>query len=131
MENRFFHRAKEKARQIIDQRERIVLLLKQFGDKLRALEDNKKVKSVADKLKLFGRLIRAYVDGTYRDISGKAILSVVAAVIYFVSPFDLIPDFTPILGLTDDVSVLVWVYNSITTELEKFKAWEESKTKSI
>lgn len=130
MENRFFKRAKEKAKLIIDQRERVVLLLKQFSDKLRAVEGNKKIQAVSGKLKLFGRLIRAYVDGSYRHISGKAILSVLAAVIYFVNPFDLFPDFTPILGLTDDVSVLLWVYNSISDELEKFKQWENSKTSS-
>src|ERR1700730_16432882 len=38
------------------------------------------------------RLIRAYHKGEYRDISAQNLHAVVAALIYFVSPFDVIPD---------------------------------------
>ena len=37
----------------------------------------------------------------------KSKLTIVAALGYFVFPFDLIPDFLPIIGFTDDLSVLM------------------------
>src|SRR4029077_12096648 len=45
----------------------------------------------------------------------NSILMIVAAVIYFVSPFDLIPDSIPVLGLVDDASVLTFVAGSNLT----------------
>jgi uncharacterized membrane protein YkvA (DUF1232 family) len=49
---------------------------------------------------------------------------VVAAVIYFVSPFDLIPDSIPVLGLVDDASVVALVARSNLTLISKFRKWE-------
>jgi len=37
----------------------------------------------------------------------KSKLTIVAALGYFIFPFDLIPDFLPIIGFTDDLSVLM------------------------
>lgn len=74
-----------------------------------------------------GRLIKAYALGEYRDISWRTILLVTAAIIYFINPVDLIPDLIPITGFTDDIGVLIWVYNSVNAELEKFIMWEQSR----
>ena len=43
------------------------------------------------------RLLRAYHHREYRDISTSNLLVVIAALIYFVLPFDVIPDSVPIL----------------------------------
>ena len=57
----------------------------------------------------------------------RAILLVVAAVVYFVNPIDLLPDLIPVAGLTDDFGILLWVYNSLHTEIDKFILWEKSR----
>ena len=44
------------------------------------------------------RLIRDYQRAEYRDISEPNLLTVIAAILYFVSPFDVIPDWVPVLG---------------------------------
>lgn len=85
--------------------------------------------SIKDKFFVLGRLIKAYALGNYRQIPWKTILLIVAAIIYFVNPLDLIPDVVPLTGLTDDFAVLVWVYNSVSSEIDKFVAWEEDQLK--
>ncbi len=85
--------------------------------------------SIKDKFFVLGRLIKAYALGKYRQIPWKTILLIVAAIIYFVNPLDLIPDLVPLTGLTDDFAVLVWVYNSVSSEIDKFVAWEEDHLK--
>ena len=73
------------------------------------------------------RLIRAYHKGEYRDISAQNLRVIVAAIIYFVSPFDVIPDSVPILGNIDDAMVVRLAMESVRGELDTFMAWETSR----
>ncbi|MEY2561250.1 MAG: hypothetical protein QOG51_1665 [Verrucomicrobiota bacterium] len=73
------------------------------------------------------RLIRAYHRGDYRDISPRNLLTLVAAIIYFVSPFDVIPDWVPVFGHIDDAFVVSLALKSIRGDLDTFMAWETSK----
>jgi uncharacterized membrane protein YkvA (DUF1232 family) len=73
------------------------------------------------------RLIGAYYQGEYRDISSQNLNIVVAAIIYFVSPFDLIPDWVPIFGHLDDALVVRLAVRSVGVDLDTFMAWETSK----
>ena len=78
-----------------------------------------------------GRMARAYAKGHYREVPWRAMLILLAAVIYFLNPFDLVPDLIPVVGLTDDFAVLLWVYNAVGSEINKFLLWEESKARPI
>jgi len=73
------------------------------------------------------RLVRAYASGTYREVALSTLLFALAGIIYFVNPFDLIPDFILGLGFIDDVSVLVYVLSKIKVEVDTFLRWEEQK----
>ena len=73
------------------------------------------------------RLIRAYHHREYRDILSQNLLIVVAAIIYFVSPFDVIPDWVPVLGHIDDSFVVALALSSVRPDLDTFMAWETSK----
>jgi uncharacterized membrane protein YkvA (DUF1232 family) len=73
------------------------------------------------------RLIRAYHQDEYRDVSSPKLLIVVAAIIYFVSPFDVIPDWIPVLGHIDDAFVVALALKSVRVDLDTFMAWETSR----
>ncbi len=53
--------------------------------------------------------------------SAKAIL--IAGLLYFVSPIDIIPDFIPLLGYIDDAFVISAALNAVTSEIERYKAF--------
>jgi uncharacterized membrane protein YkvA (DUF1232 family) len=72
------------------------------------------------------RLLRAWNRGEYRGLRWATILSSLAAMIYFVNPFDLLPDIFPIFGYLDDATIVAWVLHSIRTDLENFRLWERS-----
>jgi uncharacterized membrane protein YkvA (DUF1232 family) len=73
------------------------------------------------------RLIRAYYRGDYRQISWQNLLIVVAAIIYFVMPLDVIPDWIPIAGYIDDAVVIGFALRSVRSDLNDFMAWETTK----
>jgi uncharacterized membrane protein YkvA (DUF1232 family) len=71
---------------------------------------------------IFLRLLRAHLAGKF-CAPADSILLVVAAVIYFVSPFDLIPDSIPVLGLIDE-AVITCVARANATLISNFRKWE-------
>lgn len=59
------------------------------------------------------------------SIKDKAII--VGALGYLISPIDVIPDAIPIVGLTDDLAVLLYVLNKIGNVSEEIKEKAKSK----
>lgn len=70
------------------------------------------------------RLIKAYAKGTYRDIPWSSLVMLVAAVVYFVMPIDLIPDFIVGFGLLDDAALLGWTVKKFSSDIDAFVEWE-------
>jgi uncharacterized membrane protein YkvA (DUF1232 family) len=126
--NKFFSAALKKAAGMAGKPGRLMLLLSRFAVKLREVNwQQVDTITARERFYVLGRLIKAYALGHYREIPWKALLIIVAAIIYFVNPLDLLPDLIPVAGLTDDFAVLVWVYSTVNTEIDKFLAWERSK----
>lgn len=72
-------------------------------------------------------LVKAYVSGDYREVSTQTMVTVVAAILYFVVPFDAVPDFLFGWGLVDDAAVLSFVVAQIAGELDAFAEWQKAQ----
>ncbi len=83
-----------------------------------------------DDLTTLDRLVRAYAKGQYKEVPRQTIAVVVAAILYFVSPFDVIPDFLPLVGFVDDLRVLVFAVRGIKGDIDRFREWEKSEPKA-
>jgi uncharacterized membrane protein YkvA (DUF1232 family) len=70
---------------------------------------------------LFSELIKAYVQGSYTKLPLMTLVKITAALLYFVMPFDFIPDFLPLVGFADDLAIVVWVGKAIKEELDEFE----------
>lgn len=55
---------------------------------------------------------------------------ITGAIIYFVTPVDLILDWIPLLGFIDDAAVVVFVIRQIRSDLDKFLEWEAGQDAS-
>ncbi len=73
------------------------------------------------------RVIRAYYKGEYRELPWKSLVMIIAAVVYFVSPIDLIPDWIPFFGLVDDALIIRLALGSVKDDLDQFMEWETQK----
>jgi uncharacterized membrane protein YkvA (DUF1232 family) len=74
-------------------------------------------------LQIFLRMIRAWIAGKYR-MPDESVLMVVAALLYFVSPFDLVPDCIPVFGLIDVAGVIGCVAKANLAAISNFRKWE-------
>lgn len=113
-----------------------------------AIEDQDKfeklVQRLENKLKLvpyFGEyisdiaclvsLVRSYIKKEYTDIPIGTIISIVSALLYIISPIDLIPDAIPLIGYIDDIALLGWVVKSIHSDVAEYKKWRVDNNKQI
>lgn len=129
MNNIFLKNSVRHAADIIGKRPRLLRLVTQLMGKLRHVNwDNVNAQTaIKARLSLFGRISKAYALGHYRDIPWKTLLIIVGAILYFIDPFDFIPDLIPVAGFTDDFSILVWVYSAVNKEIVKFIEWEKTR----
>ena len=98
-----------------------------LNEALKKAQRNKgQLKEIWDNLMALFRLVRAWATGKYKDVPLKTIVLAIVAIIYFVNPFDAIPDFIPFFGYLDDATVVAWVIKSIYSDLEDFKGWDKS-----
>ena len=82
--------------------------------------------SVKENLLLMKDYLYDVTTGKYKDYDVKKLMVIVGAVIYVVTPFDILPDFIP-PGLIDDLSIVAWALKEASAELEKYK----QKTKEL
>ena len=117
-----FARAKKKTEELLENGEKLSKLLTDAKEK--ANDKKGKLKNTWNDLQALLRLVNAWWKKDYRAIPWKTILYAASAVFYFVSPLDFIPDFIPIAGFLDDITVIAFVTNSLKTDIDKFKDWE-------
>ena len=70
-------------------------------------------------------LVRSYVKKEYTDIPAVSVVSTVVALIYFLSPVDIIPDGIPVLGYVDDAVVISGCIHLIKTDIEDYRLWRK------
>ncbi len=125
LKSKIFQNALRKAAGIATSKEKISDLVTSVTDKMSDMDENKKnVNEFFEKVKTFLRMLRAYITGEYRQIPVKSLLMIIGALIYFMMPIDLIPDFIPAMGLADDISILFLVFNSINEDVDAFLEFE-------
>ena len=123
-QRRAFSLAENAARQVVRKRFKVLRLTRDAYAKLGRNEGS--LSRAADDVRVMLRMTRAWARREYQGVSWRVLLCVVAAMIYFVNPADLIPDVLTGLGFVDDAAVIGAVVRSITSELNAFRVWERS-----
>ena len=77
-----------------------------------------------DDFMLLFSLIKDFWKGVYRDVSIWSILLFSLAIIYILSPTDIIPDFMLGIGQIDDAAVLLLCLYFLEKDLYKYKEWK-------
>jgi uncharacterized membrane protein YkvA (DUF1232 family) len=120
-----FHMLVRRASTLLGKPVKVGLLLKEAYTKLIDVKSDKSgLTQVKEVFFTFIRLVRAYINGSYRQIPTKSLLLGLATLLYLVMPLDIIPDFLPLIGYSDDLSVIAWFVTTFQSEITRFRSWE-------
>ena len=81
---------------------------------------------VRERTRALPRLVLATVGGRYHGTTRGRLGLMALAVVYIVSPLDVLPDLLPLVGVADDAMVLAWLAGAVLTETGDFLAWERA-----
>lgn len=87
-----------------------------------------KFSKMVRQLTLSLQMLRDYKLKTYTNIPWRTITLIVAAILYFINPFDIIPDILPIFGYTDDAIAFAAIFKSVQTDLQNYCKWKGYNT---
>lgn len=90
----------------------------------KAKEHRAALSALWDDLMALARLVAAWARGEYTAVPWRSILMAVGALVYFLDPFDAIPDAIPGFGYMDDASVVALVAGALKMDIERFVRWE-------
>ena len=83
-------------------------------------------KFFADLKLLFG-VIQDFMKGNYKAVPFWTLGAIVTALLYVLSPLDLIPDFIPVIGYVDDAMVVATCLSMVKKDLLKYKEWKKDQ----
>lgn len=117
----------EEAKDYIDRPKKTKSILKRANN---SIQKNSSLSLVFSPVRLFIDMVRSYQSGEYRNIRRTTILKVIGALIYLVSPIDLIPDFVLGFGFADDIAIILFVTKTIFEELTRYSDWQDEQQKA-
>jgi uncharacterized membrane protein YkvA (DUF1232 family) len=104
-------------------------LIRRLIQKARA--NRGQLRQIWAELEVLCRLLRDWHKGRYTQIPWSSLLWAITAALYFVNPFDLIPDFIPLVGFVDDAAVLGMVLRAIQKDVQQYQAWAEQQIEKM
>ena len=94
----------------------------------------RKVPKIGDKLSkivVMVSMIRDYIKKDYTNVPIGTILSAVAALTYFLTPIDFIPDTIPGFGYVDDAAVIAVCWSLCESDIDEYSEWRKQKLESL
>ena len=89
-----------------------------------------KLDEIMGEIRMMGHVVKEYAKGNYSNVPWGIIAAIGGALLYFINPFDIMPDFIPGLGYLDDISVIAIALNFIGKDVDKYRLWKrEQKSK--
>lgn len=94
--------------------------------RLKLVKDAIKNRGFIYKIPTLFRMLKSAKRGEYKMNKFNIIIAILTF-IYVFSPLDFIPDWLPLLGIVDDISLLMIVFSKLMKEADKFLLWEQNQ----
>ena len=119
-----YESGKAEAERIVSDPDKMELFLQRLEQKL---DDVPLVGEQLSMVPVMISMIKSYVKKEYTDVPVQTIVAMVAALLYLISPKDLIKDSIPVLGLLDDIAVIALSWRYTVGEADKYQQWRREQ----
>ncbi len=116
-----------KAESIASSQEKLKELLHKVSVKLKQISEIPAIQETKTQVEVVFRMVKAHYNKEYSGISTRTLGMLVLGLFYFALPVDFIPDFIPVIGYVDDLTVILAIFKSLNKDIEKFLEWERTK----
>ena len=122
---KIYEKGKKKAEKLLKDEDKVERLLQKMEKKLKVLPV---VGGTFSLVPAMISLIRSYIKKEYTEVPLGTILGVLSAIIYIVSPVDLVPDFIPGGGYIDDAAILILCLKAgAEDDIKEYNNWRENR----
>lgn len=122
---KIYEKGKKKAEKLLKDEDKVERLLQKMEKKLKVLPV---VGGTFSLVPAMISLIRSYIIKEYTEVPLGTILGVLSAIIYIVSPIDLVPDFIPGGGYIDDAAILILCLKAgAEDDIKEYNSWRENR----
>jgi uncharacterized membrane protein YkvA (DUF1232 family) len=112
-------RLKAKANSVAQNKSELESLLEKSKKKL--ANNSAKFSGITSDIRDFLNVAATLAKEGKVNIPWKSVLLIIGSLIYFINPFDVVPDFIAGLGFVDDLAILNFVITMVKNDIEKFK----------
>lgn len=125
-----FEAGKKKAEKLLKDEDKLEKLLQKMEKKLKVLPI---VGGTFALVPAMISLVRSYVKKEYTEIPLGSILGIISAILYIVSPIDLIPDILPAgAGHIDDAAILILCLKAgAEDDIKEYQIWRKKNNKLV
>ena len=121
--NKNLKRKEKIAKILIESEQKMDEFLLKVEEELKTLPHGEKIANIP----VFVSMIKSYIKKEYTAFPINTLVSIVALLLYWISPIDLIPDKIPVFGKADDICALTMVLRGVGKDVEAYKAWKNGE----
>lgn len=121
-------KGKNEAKELLKDPERMELFLQKLEKKLKTVPKLGETLAIVPTMI---SLIRNYIKKEYVDIPLGTIIAIISALIYFLSPIDIVPDNIPGFGHIDDAAVIAACLKWVGDDIKEYENWREKNNKKL
>lgn len=92
-----------------------------------AVESSPQLVSCKEDIKTLCAMLYDWAKGDYKYISKRTGVIAGICIAYILCPFDIVPDFVPVLGQIDDAAVICFMLKVVKKEIGFYRIWLATK----
>lgn len=113
---------------MLEDEDKVERLLQRLEVKLKSIP---KIGGALSEVPIMASLVRSYIRKEYPDLPIGTVVAIISALLYFVSPIDIIPDTIPGLGHVDDALVVAVCLKLVDSDIQEYVKWRQNNGKKI